>query len=418
MGCFIIDGGNRINGEVTVQGSKNGSLPLLAAAVLADGKTVLNNCPQLTDVDAAVNILTYLGCSATFENNCVVVDSYGANKFDISDVLMHEMRSSVVFMGALLGRFGRAELSSPGGCEIGLRPIDLHLQAMKQLGARIDETNGRLVCSCPDGLRGARISLSFPSVGATENILLAASKAKGETLIVNAAREPEIKELANFLNRCGARIYGAGESVIRIEGVDKLSACEHFVSQDRIAAATYVAAAAVTGGEVFLRDISQEQLMPVIEPFEKTGCTFCTDKNGLLLRAPQRLRSFSVVRTMPYPGFPTDSQADFGVMASVALGTSVIVENIFENRFKYLAELTKMGANIRVEGKVAVIEGVKGLQAAKVNSPDLRGGSALAVAAMCACGQTRVENTCHIDRGYERFEERFKELGVKIVRGA
>ncbi len=416
MGCFVINGQNKIEGEMTVQGAKNGALPLLAASVLVRGETVLSGCPRLTDIDAAANILTYLGCKVVTDGDVMCVDSGCASGFSVSDCLMHEMRSSIVFLGALLGRFGKAELTAPGGCEIGLRPIDLHLDAMRALGAVIDETGGRLVCSCPDGLKGARISLSFPSVGATENILLAACAAKGETLIVNAAREPEIAELADFLNRCGADIRGAGESVIRINGVKQLTACEHRIRQDRIAAVTYMAAAAVTGGNLRLRFADSELLMPVVEPFEKSGCRIAQDESGIWLKAPEKLKKFGMIRTMPYPGFPTDSQADLAVMASVAQGTSTIVENIFESRFKYVGELRKMGAQIRTKNRVAVIEGVSRLNGASVVSHDLRGGSALVVAALGAKGTTVVDGIHHIDRGYEKIEKQLRELGAEIYR--
>ncbi len=417
MGCFTIEGGKRLEGEITVQGSKNGSLPLLSAALLVSGKTVLFNCPELSDVSAALKILTYLGCRTSHQDKTAEIDCTDADKYSIPDSLMREMRSSVVFLGALLGRFGKAELSSPGGCEIGLRPIDLHIEAMRALGAEVTESGGRILFDCPDGLKGTRISLSFPSVGATENIILAACKAKGETLIVNAAREPEIIELSRFLNLCGAKISGAGESVISICGTDKLSSSEYTVEQDRIAAVTFMAAAAVTGGEVFLNGMRSEMLMPVLGPFKESGCRVNRDSNGVRLVAPQRLRRIKTVRTMPYPGFPTDSQADFAVIASVAQGTSIIVENIFENRFKYIAELTKMGACARTEGRVAVIEGVKQLRAARVISPDLRAGSALVVAGLNARGCTVVEEVCHIDRGYENFDSQLKRMGAKIVRG-
>ncbi|MBQ7101229.1 MAG: UDP-N-acetylglucosamine 1-carboxyvinyltransferase [Clostridia bacterium] len=417
MAYYIIEGGNSLSGEITVQGSKNGSLPLLSAAVLVQGETVLENCPHLTDVDAAVSILTYLGCRAKRSGNSVAVESTGASRCEIPDSLMQEMRSSVVFLGALLGRFGKAELSSPGGCEIGLRPIDMHLDAMRALGTKITEEGGRLICSCPNGLKGARITLPFPSVGATENVLLAACTAKGETVLINAAREPEIKELADFLNACGAKIKGAGESIITVEGVTALCGTRHTVSRDRIAACTFMAAAAVTKGDVLLCGMTQDRLMPVIETFEKTGCKLMQDEKGLRIKAPDRLLSFSSVRTMPYPGFPTDSQADFGVMASVARGTGVIIENIFENRFRYTAELTRMGADIRTEGRVAVIQGVRSLHGAQVYSPDLRGGSALVVAGLCAEGVTRVNGIHYIDRGYENFEGQLTALGVKIIRG-
>ncbi len=416
MSRYVVEGSHKIEGEMTVQGSKNGALPLLSACVLVKGESVLKGCPKLTDTRAAEKILTYLGCRVDSANGVVTVSSDGASIYNVPDNLMREMRSSIVFLGALLGRFGRAEITSPGGCEIGLRPIDLHLDAMRALGAEINETGGRLVCSCPDGLCGARISLSFPSVGATENILLASCTAKGDTLIVNAAREPEIAELAEFLNRCGAKISGAGESVIRVSGVSSLSACEHSVWQDRIAAVTYMSAAAVTGGSLFLRMNRRELLIPIIEPFEKTGCIIKQENNGIYIKAPKKLSKFGMIRTMPYPGFPTDSQADFTVMASVAEGTSTVVENIFESRFKYAAELRRMGANIRVENRVAVIEGVDRLGAASVTSPDLRGGSALVVAALCADGVTQVDEICHIDRGYEDLDKQLRSLGAEIKR--
>ncbi len=416
MADFIIEGGKRVKGEIKVQGSKNGSLPLVSAALLVKGKTVLKNCPELSDVRAALNILTYLGCDVSFGDNTAVIDCAGADKFDIPDSLMREMRSSVVFLGALMGRFKAAELSAPGGCEIGLRPIDLHLEAMGALGAEKEEAGGRIRFSCPQGLRGGNISLSFPSVGATENILLAACKAKGKTVIVNAAREPEIVELASFLNACGAHISGAGESVITVEGVSQLNAVEHEINTDRIAAATYLAAAAVTGGTVLLQGTKQQLLMPVLDFFNKAGCEIEQCSRGLKLAAPERLSRIPIIRTMPYPGFPTDSQADFAVMAAVSRGTTVIVENIFESRFKYIGELSKMGALARTEGRVAIIEGVECLHGAAVQSPDLRGGSALVVAGLCAHGTTKVGNICHIDRGYENFDEQLQRLGVNISR--
>ncbi len=416
MASYVIEGLNRVDGEIKVQGSKNGALPLFSAAMLVNGQTVLSGCPDLTDVKAAADILTYLGCDVVNENSVCTVCADSAYKYNIPDSLMSEMRSSIVFLGALLGRFGRAEMTAPGGCEIGLRPIDLHLDAMRSLGAVIDEKGGKLICSCPYGLRGARITLSFPSVGATENILLAGCTAKGETLVVNAAREPEIIELAEFLNSCGAKIRGAGESVVRIEGVESLHACEHCVWQDRIAAVTYMAAAAVTKGSLFLEMSRQDLLMPVTEQFKKMGCTVKQDSKGVFIQSEKRLKNFGIIRTMPYPGFPTDSQADFAVMASVAEGTGTVVENIFESRFKYVAELRRMGANIRTENRVAVIEGTEKLSGASVTAPDLRGGSALAVAALCAEGVSRVEEIHHIDRGYEKFDLQLKRMGVKIKR--
>ncbi len=416
MASFVIEGGRKLEGEIKIQGSKNGSLPLLSASLLAEGKTLLYGCPDLSDVRAALNILTYLGCETAFDKGVAVIDCSNAKRSNIPDDMMQEMRSSVVFLGALLGRFGRAEISAPGGCEIGLRPIDLHLDAMKALGAQVVESGGRIVFTCPDGLKGARISLSFPSVGTTENILLAACTAKGETVIINAAREPEITELAEFLNDCGANIKGAGESVITVNGVERLNAVEHTVYPDRIAAVTYMAAAAVTRGNILLHGMNHELPMPVLENFEKAGCNLAADGDRIYIKAPKQLGRIPLIRTMPYPGFPTDSQADFAVMAAISVGTGIIVENIFENRFKYIAELIKMGACARTEGRVAVIEGVKELNSANVMSPDLRGGSALVVAGLCAKGKTTVENIEHIDRGYENFENQLKVLGAKITR--
>ncbi|MBQ5823885.1 MAG: UDP-N-acetylglucosamine 1-carboxyvinyltransferase [Clostridia bacterium] len=417
MARFIVEGScNKLSGKLTVQGSKNGALPLLSASVLVAGESVFTGCPKLTDIRAAENILTYLGCRVNENASAICVDSTDAYRYAIPDGLMREMRSSIVFLGALLGRFGRAELTAPGGCEIGLRPIDLHLEAMRALGAVIDETGGRLVCSCPNGLKGARISLSFPSVGATENILLAACTANGDTLVINAAREPEVAELAEYLNSCGAKIFGAGESVIRIEGVKRLNASCHTVWQDRIAAVTYMSAAAVTGGDLWLDMKRTELLLPVVEPFEKMGCTVDLRPDAVRFKGADRLDKFGMVRTLPFPGFPTDSQADFAVMASVARGTSTIVENIFENRFKYVCELRRMGAQIRTENRIAIIEGVSRLSGAEVTSPDLRGGSALVVAALCSDSVTVVDDIYHIDRGYENFEKQLENLGVKIKR--
>ncbi len=416
MARFVVEGCEKLGGRLTVQGSKNGALPLLSASVLVAGESIFTGCPRLTDIRAAVNILTYLGCRINVDASAICVDSTGAYRYAVPDELMREMRSSIVFLGALLGRFGRAELTAPGGCEIGLRPIDLHLDAMRALGAVIDETGGRLVCTCPNGLKGARISLSFPSVGATENILLAACTARDDTLVINAAREPEIVELADYLNSCGARIYGAGESVIRIEGVNHLDASCHAVWQDRIAAATYMSAAAVTGGTLWLDMKRTELLLPVVEPFEKMGCTVDLKPDGVKFVGAVQLKKFGMIRTLPFPGFPTDSQADFAVMASVAQGTSTVVENIFENRFKYVCELRRMGAQIRTENRIAIIEGVKRLSGANVTSPDLRGGSALVVAALCADSVTVVDDIHHIDRGYENFEKQLENLGVKIKR--
>lgn len=417
MEHIVINGGNELHGSVKLQGSKNSILPILAASAVTGKVSVLHNCPKLSDVDAAIKILRHIGCKVQCRGHTVAVDSSGADCFEIPDGMMREMRSSIIFLGALLSRFGRARVTAPGGCEIGLRPIDLHLSALRRMGAVIEEQGGELDCRCPDGLAGSHITLSFPSVGATENVMLAAIGAKGETIITNAAREPEIADLADYLNKCGVSVTGAGQSVIRINCGGRLSSAEHRIIPDRIVASTFMAAVTCAGGRISVTGAEKEHLAPVIPVFEAIGCA--TEFNGNemtaeLLGRPRRVR---YLRTMPYPGFPTDSQALFMAAVSKANGTSVISEKIFENRFRHVPELIKMGADIRVEDCcVAVVEGVEKLHGAKVTACDLRGGSALAVAAMGAQGQTVIENIHHIDRGCEAFEETFAALGADIKR--
>ena len=416
MGKFIINGEKKLDGRIDLQGSKNSALPILSACVAVDGISVIHNCPDLTDISAAMKILECIGCRVKRENRTVIVDSTVANRFDIPDNLMREMRSSIVFLGALISRFGVACVSSPGGCEIGLRPIDLHISALRRMNVYVNETGGLLECKAKD-LCGANINLSFPSVGATENIMLASVRASGETVITNAAREPEIVDLADFLNSCGAVISGAGESVIRIKPCKKLSSAEHTVIPDRIVASTFMASVASAGGKAIIKGVRREHLEPVIPVFETAGCdmTFC--ENDLKIKSPERLSRVKTVSTMPYPGFPTDSQAIIMAMLAKSRGTSVISEKIFENRFRHVPELIKMGADIRVEdGRVAVIEGVKKLYGANVTSCDLRGGCALVVAALGAEGKTVVDEIHHIDRGCEALEKGLSQLGAEIKR--
>lgn len=416
MARLKIVGPCRLEGEVKVHGAKNSTLPLLAACLLCGGESVLHNCPQLSDVDITIQILRHLGCKVRREGDTVTVDSSVLQYSDIPDQWMREMRSSIVFLGAILARMGKAELSFPGGCELGPRPIDLHLSALKKLGVQIHEDHGRLHCSVRHGLRGKNIGLSFPSVGATENIMLAAVLAKGTTVITNAACEPEICDLAGFLNACGAQVRGAGTSTIVIQGVERLCGCEHQVIPDRIAAATLLSAAAITGGRVLLRDIEPVHLEPVLPVFEEAGCELTIQGKQLAMASPQRLSPVKNVRTMPYPGFPTDAQAPIMAMACVAEGTSVFVENIFESRYKHVGELTRLGARIKVEGRVAIVEGVPHLSGASVQAADLRGGAALVVAGLAAEGITQVHNVRYIDRGYESLEQTLAQLGANIVR--
>lgn len=416
MSKLMVQGGNRLCGELTVHGAKNSALPLLAASLLGDSPSIIHNCPELSDVDSSIHILEWLGCRVKREGNTVIVDSSSIDRYDIPDNLMREMRSSVVFLGAIAAKCGRARISFPGGCELGPRPIDLHLTALRQMGLAIDEGHGELDCSAPEGLTGTEIALSFPSVGATENIMLAASTAKGTTIILNAAREPEISDLADFLNGCGARINGAGEGTIRIDGVSRLTGTEHTVIPDRICAATYMAAAAVTQGNICLRGIIPAHLGPVLSLFSEAGCDLSVSGRDLRITAPKRLHSLKTVRTMPYPGFPTDAQAPVMSMTALAEGTSVFVENIFESRYKHVGELLRLGAHIKVEGKVAVVEGVSRLSGAPVEATDLRGGAAMVVAGLAADGVTEITGLHHLDRGYEHIEETLRAVGAQLER--
>ncbi|MBQ8762873.1 MAG: UDP-N-acetylglucosamine 1-carboxyvinyltransferase [Clostridia bacterium] len=416
MERLVISGGKKLDGKVSLQGSKNSALPILSAAVTVNGISIIHNCPDLTDVTAALKILEHIGCKIKREGHTVIVDASCANRFDIPEKLMREMRSSIVFLGALLARFGAACVTSPGGCEIGLRPIDLHLSALRSMNTYINESGGLLQCET-DGLCAANITLAFPSVGATENIMLASMGASGETVITNAAREPEIVDLAKFLKACGAEIYGAGQSVIRIKSQKKLRSAEHTIIPDRIVASTFMACAASAGGVAAIDGVCMEHLSPVVPVFETTGCEISVNNNELIIKAPERLLRVKSVRTMPYPGFPTDSQAIIMAMLAKSKGTSIISEKIFENRFRHVPELIKMGADIRVEdGRVAVIEGVKKLRGAHVSSSDLRGGCALAVAALGADGKTVVDEIHHIDRGCEALEKSLSALGAEIKR--
>lgn len=416
MEQLVIEGGRRLEGELEVQGSKNSALPILAAAAVTGETSILRHCPRLRDTDAAMRILRYIGCEAERAGDAVIVRSDAPKRWDIPDDLMREMRSSIIFLGALLSRFGRAELSAPGGCDIGLRPIDLHLSALSALGVQTEERCGRLCCSAPNGLRGASVTLPFPSVGATENAMLCAVCADGETVIRNAAREPEICDLAAFLTGSGANVRGAGTDTVTVRPAETFRATEYTIMPDRIMAATFLAAAAVTGGKVCLRRAAPQYLVPVLPYFEQAGCVIKVAGEDVLLHAPNRLRSVRLVRTMPYPGFPTDFQASAMVMAALSQGTSVFVETIFENRYRHVPELQRMGAHITVHNSVAVVEGVPELCGAAVQATDLRGGAALVTAGLAARGVTRVSCVGHIDRGCERFEYNLALLGAGIRR--
>ena len=416
MDEYRIEGGHRLQGSVRVQGAKNSALPILAACSVCRGISVIHNCPQLSDIDATINILRHLGCKVTVEGHTVTVDSTQINTGHVPDTLMQEMRSSVIFLGAIAARMGKASVSLPGGCEIGLRPIDLHLDALRKLGAVVTEEGGHIYLDCPEGMKGSVISLSFPSVGATENVLIAACTAKGTTTLVNAAREPEISDLADFLNRCGARITGAGEGIITIEGVSALHGAQHHVIPDRIVAASYMLAAAVTHGNVTLQNIIPAHLGPVTALLQEAGCDIRVHEKQLNISAPLQLKAMPTVRTMPYPGFPTDVQAPMMAACCIADGTTIVIETIFESRFRHVPELCRFGADILVDGRIAVVKGVNVLHAATVSAPDLRGGVALVLAGLAAQGQTTVRELQHIDRGYESLADELSRLGADIRR--
>lgn len=413
MSRFLVEGGCRLSGELTVQGAKNSILPILAATVLNRGETVLLNCPHLRDVETSMRILQSLGCAVHWEDGALIVDSSGLNSWEISDALMREMRSSAVYLGALLARCGQAKLSYPGGCELGPRPIDLHLSGLRRMGAEIREDGGIL-----DGradLRGCEIVLSLPSVGATENLMLAACGGRGATRIVNAAREPEIEDLQNFLRACGARVSGAGTSIVLVEGGPRLHGCTYAVMPDRIAAATYLCAAAAAGGEVRLLRARESQLSTVTELLREAGCRVRGNQETIVLRRDRRMRAVGPIRTAPYPGFPTDAQAVLMAALLKASGSSVFEENIFSSRYRHVDEMTRMGGNIRVSGRVAVVTGVERLHGARVCASDLRGGAALVVAALAAEGHSEIAAGEHIERGYENFAQTLSALGASVV---
>lgn len=414
MSKFVVEGSNRLCGSIAVQGAKNSSLPILAATIICRDICVLHNCPNLSDVNTSIKILRYLGAEVIRDGTTLTVNTKDICRCDIPDELMREMRSSIVFLGAIVSRMGMAKLSLPGGCELGPRPIDLHLKSLRLLGVEISEHYGVLDCDVPNGIEGTRIALSFPSVGATENLMLCAAMAKGTTVISNAAREPEICDLADFLNACGAKISGAGEGTIYIDGVEKLCGCQHSIIPDRIVAATYMAAAAVTRGSVELKNIIPAHLSALIPVMEEVGCSVIINGNSLFLKAPDRLNPVKYIRTMPYPGFPTDAQPPVMAMTCIANGTSMFAENIFESRYKHVGELLRLGANIKVEGKVAVVEGVKRLYGARVEALDLRGGAALTVAALAAQGTTEIGGIKYIERGYEDLELNLSSAGALI----
>jgi len=415
MSRLIIEGGYPLEGEMRVHGAKNAVLPILAATTLSGGVNIIHNCPELKDVQCTIAILEFLGCSIHREGSTLTVDSSNMASREIPEKLMREMRSSVIFLGALISRFGKTVTTTPGGCELGPRPIDLHIKALKQLGVNVEEAHGNITCIA-DKLHGANIHLDFPSVGATENIMLAAACAEGTTVISNAAKEPEIADLQTYLNTMGAKVQGAGTSVVQIDGVHKLSGVEHTVMPDRIVAATYLACSAVTGGMVEIENVEQSHMEAVLSVMRDCGSKIYMHGGKLIHIPPKKIKAIDCVRTLPYPGFPTDAQSPLMAVMTIAEGTSIFVENIFESRFKHVVELARMGADITVDGRMAVIRGVPKLSGARVSAMDLRGGAALVVAGLAAEGYTEIEDIFHIDRGYEGIEHVLCGVGAKVRR--
>lgn len=412
---FIVSGGNRLQGTVRLSGAKNSVLPILAASLINRGESLIENCPDLSDVKASIEILKHLGCIVKKEGKTIYIDSRPMNRCDIPDELMRKMRSSVIFLGPILARAGCVDMCMPGGCELGSRPIDLHLGAMRKMGVDVDDTGGAVKC-CVSGLRGAEINLSFPSVGATENIMLAACLAQGETVITNAACEPEIEDLQNYLCAMGADISGAGTSTVVIKGKNSLHNGTHSVVPDRIVAATYMSAVCSAGGKVTVENAVPAHLKAITEVLAAAGCRIRELPTGIEIESNGRPKAVPHIRTAPYPGFPTDAQAPVMAALLKAEGASVFVETIFENRYRHVGELMRMGADIRTEGRAAVVFGVERLGGAAMECTDLRGGAALVVAALGADGESRICGLGHIDRGYDSFEKDLKNIGAAIKR--
>ncbi len=415
MDKYIIDGGSRLYGKVEIQGAKNSVLPLLAASILTDKQVKIRGVPTISDVENMLRILTELGCSVKRNKECALIDSANAASHELPARLTKELRSSVFMLGSVLTRFHRAKIAYPGGCDIGLRPIDLHLKGLQRLGVNIVEENGYITCSV-DVLKGADILLDFPSVGATENIILAAVKAEGRTLIRNAAKEPEIVDLQKFLNAMGARVRGAGSSTIVVEGVKKLGGIEYEAMGDRIEAGTFLIATATCGGEIETKGVFSENIAALLHKLRENGCKIHTKNDKIILQSSGTLTAADLVETMPFPGFPTDLQAQYSALCCTAKGTTLVVENLFETRYKYAAQLKRMGADITVRGRTAVIRGVENLHGADVVAEDLRGGAALVVAALKAEGESSVVDLSYVDRGYAEFEYKLKKLGANIKR--
>jgi UDP-N-acetylglucosamine 1-carboxyvinyltransferase len=413
---YIISGKNKIEGRLSIRGAKNSILPIMAATILNESISTIHNVPDISDVYVMMKILESIGCKTSYDNGTLIIDSSNINSMEIEEQYVRKMRSSIIIMGAMIGRLDYIKISHPGGCAIGARPIDLHLKSLKKLGIRIQEEEGFIRCF-RDRLVGNTVNLEFPSVGATENTMLAAVRAKGITKIYNAAREPEIEDLQFFLNAMGAKIKGAGTSYIEIEGVDSLHEVEYNVIPDRIAIGTYMVASAMTGGCLEVDKVVRTHMEPINDKLRDAGCEIEYTKEGLKLKPPKIIQAIDLVKTSPHPGFPTDMQAQLMALMSISNGSTIFNETIFENRFMHCSELAKLGADIKcITEKMCIVKGVDRLYNANVSSPDLRGGASLILAALAIEGETEISNIYHIERGYENIESILRELGAQIVK--
>jgi len=414
MKQYLINGGHSLHGEVEIESSKNAILPLIAGSVLVDGVTTIHKVPDFLDIKNMVNILKSIGMKCTYQDDTLILDGTLANKAELGLELASQLRSSVYMLGAFLGRFKKAKICYPGGCDIGLRPIDLHLRGLKDLGVKIIEQHGNIYC---DGsqMQGGKVFLDFPSVGATVNLMLAGVLTQGETIIYNCAKEPEIVDLQRFLNAMGAKIKGAGTSTIEIKGVKKLHKAEWTPIGDRIVAGTYMIACAMCGGKISLKNSIYEHNQYLINLLSKSGCNIVLKNGNIIIETNKRTRTIQKIETMPFPAFPTDMQPQFMALQCVSNGNSIIVENLYETRFKHVPELLKMGANIIVKNQTAFVSGVENLYGAEVKASDLRAGAGLILAGLCAKGYTTINSIEHILRGYDNIDKKLQNLGADIT---
>lgn len=416
MEKIIVRGGKRLNGTVQVEGAKNAVLPVIAASLLAsEGRSIIRDVPSLSDVYTIGEVLRYLNADVTFQENKISVDASRELLIEAPFEYVRKMRASVLVMGPLLARMGRARVALPGGCAIGSRPIDLHLKGFEAMGAKVKVGNGFIEAETEGRLKGAKIYLDFPSVGATQNIMMAATLAEGTSTIENCAKEPEIVDLANYLNKMGASVKGAGTGTIRIEGMERLYAADHTIIPDRIEAGTFMIAAAITGGNVLVKGAVPEHLTSLIAKLEEMGVTIIEEEQGLRVIGPEKLKAVDI-KTMPHPGFPTDMQSQMMSLLVVAEGTGMITETVFENRFMHVEEFRRMNSDIKIEGRSVIINGPCQLQGAEVSATDLRAAAALIIAGLRADGYTRVTELKHLDRGYLNFHQKLASLGADIER--